>query len=275
MTDNQCYCVKNKSITNNQYYWVNKAKRAQQASEWTEKMSELHSDLIMQCVKETKIYDDNNGKSRYYKPYATEQMPAILLTDEDSVTAICNHTSDEKSAVLNFASYKYPGGMFLKGSRAQEECLCHESFLYNVLSNLEDIYYAPNRKNLCRAMYTNRALYSPNVHFYHHSKDVTCDVITCAAPNLSAAARYANIDAKTNSQSLYSRIQFVLDVAACNCVKTLILGAFGCGVFRQNPKEVATIFKQLLPKYPFKNIVFAIPDKSHDNYKAFEKIFNL
>ena len=50
--------------------------------------------------------------------------------------------------ILNFASYKNPGGMFLRGSTAQEEALCHESTLYNVLIKFNDTYYKSNRENI-------------------------------------------------------------------------------------------------------------------------------
>ena len=210
-------------------------------------------------------------------PGAPISAPVLRLLAEDSVTALCNckakHPS-QKVAVLNFASYKNPGGMFLKGSRAQEECLCHESFLYNVLCEFEEEYYSQNRKTLRRAMYTNRAIYAPDVHFYHNGGDVTCDVITCAAPNFSAGAKYANVDPATNSKALFSRIRFVLDVAAVQKVDTLVLGAFGCGVFGQNPTEVAEIMRDLAGKYPFAEVIFAIPDPNHENYVSFAKVFD-
>lgn len=103
---------------------------------------------------------------------------------------------------------------------------------------------------------------------------MTCDVITCAAPNFSAGAKYANVDPATNSKALFSRIRFVLDVAAAQKVDTLVLGAFGCGVFGQNPTEVAEIMRDLAEKYPFAEVIFAIPDPNHENYVSFAKVFD-
>lgn len=260
----------------NNNYWVDKEARAKKAVVWTEKMANEHSEEIKQCVADSIIYDDEDGRKRVWPPAAPTRSPKLYLAALDSVTALCKcktRNPSHKVAVLNFASYKNAGGMFLNGSRAQEECLCHESFLYNVLREFEKDYYEPNRKTLRRAMYTNRAIYTPNVHFYHGGTDVACDVITCAAPNYSAGAKYANVDPETNSKALFSRIRFVLDIAAAQKVDALVLGAYGCGVFGQNPAEVAATMRDLIRRYPFTEVVFAIPDPKHANFIAFRKAF--
>lgn len=102
-----------------------------------------------------------------------------------------------------------------------------------------------------------------------------CDVITCAAPNKSAAQKYCNVSDKENAFVLESRIRFILSVAEEHEVKTLILGAFGCGVFGQNPQEVAMIFKKALLSEPwsFEQVVFAIPDGKNQNLAAFRHTF--
>ena len=92
----------------------------------------------------------------------------------------------------------------------------------------------------------NRGLYSPNIIFYKDGNCVSCDVITCAAPNKSTAQKYQNVSDEENTRVLRSRIKFVLDIAKDNYVDTLILGAYGCGVFGQDAKEVASIFKEYL-----------------------------
>ena len=75
---------------------------------------------------------------------------------------------------------------------------------------------------------------------------------------------------------MYSRIKFILDIAKDNHVDTLVLGAFGCGVFGQNPREVANIFKKLLDtsfKGCFKKVVFGIPKGNNDNLEQFKLVF--
>ena len=195
----------------------------------------------------------------------------------DSVSAVINHAKEckKRMAVLNFASYKNPGGAFINGSKAQEECLCHESCLYNVLVEFVPTFYDWNNKNKNKALYLNRGLYSPKVVFCKDGKSVLCDVITCASPNKSAAKRYQKVTDSENTKVLKSRIKFVLDIAKENDVELLILGAYGCGVFGQDATEVAEIFKEYLETTHncFEKVIFAIPNGRDKNYEMFEKVF--
>lgn len=240
----------------------------------TNRMEKEYHDQITQAALNTCVYSDNvqlpGGKG------AKAIMTNIAVVPTDSVTAIIREASkyqQNKIAVMNFASFKYPGGAFLDGSMAQEEALCHKSFLYNVLEK-QSSFYEENQFKLDRGLYQNRALYSPDILFFGDHKTVKCDVITCAAPNRSVAERYQKVSPEENFSVLKSRIKFVLDIAEYNHVDTLIAGAFGCGVFRQDPIEVSNIFKELLEteNYNFINVIFAIPGGS--NYEAFDATFN-
>lgn len=79
--------------------------------------------------------------------------PAFTLTDMDSVSCLFNLSDNGRTAILNYASYKSPGGFFLEGSPAQEEALCHESNLYPILLAFDGTYYAWNRQRLNKALY--------------------------------------------------------------------------------------------------------------------------
>lgn len=111
--------------------------------------------------------------------------------------------------------------------------------------------------------------------FLRNDKIYYCNVITCAAPNKGAAKQYKGISDGDNSKALKSRCRFILDVAEARDVDVLILGAFGCGVFEQDPKEVADTFLELLKNYVFKEVVFAVPSKingkNNGNYNIFKK----
>jgi uncharacterized protein (TIGR02452 family) len=125
-------------------------------------------------------------------------------------------------------------------------------------------------------LYKNRALYTKDVIFERAGVVKVCDVITCASPNLTAARKYCNVSDSTNSDVLVSRCDYVLDILAEQGADVIILGAFGCGVFGQDPFEVATIFKDLLnTKYEgvFSKVVFAIPQGKNGNLDEFRKVF--
>ena len=256
---------------NTKKYWVNKEERAKLALNHTKEMEDLYKDEIEDCIDETLAY---NANSKFIEKRLNNKQ--IIIVDEiDSVGAVFKYVNiNEITAVLNFASYNNPGGNFINGSKAQEECLCHESYLYNVLKGRIG-YYKINHKNKNKCLYTDRALYSPNVRFTKECKDVFCDVITCAAPNKTAAQKYYNVSDEENSEVLKERIEFVLKIAQDNGVDNLILGAYGCGVFGQDPLEVAKIFKEFLSgKYKcFNKVIFAIPNRLEMNYKCFKRIF--
>lgn len=249
-------------------YWKNKNELAHRATTHTAKMDTEYSAEINEVSANTHMYDMNSFRidtDVINSPKKEKTEISIVL--KDTVSAVVDKNEHVgKTAVLNFSSYKEPGGLFLLGSKAQEECLCHSSFLYNVLCNFESSFYEVNKKNLNKALYQNKALYSPDVVFFDKDGDKHwCDVITCAAPNKKAAQKYCNVSDETNYKVLNDRIDFIYKVAEVEGVDTLILGSYGCGVFGQDINEVAELFIKNLKKYNFKKVIFAVIDTSHKN----------
>lgn len=256
-------------------YWERATHNKKIARNHTDQMSRMFADEIARSAAHSAIFSmplNANiiaGASGFGTP-----MDRITVVPKDSVTAIFEE-SEGKTAVLNFASFKNPGGRFFDGSMAQEEALCHASFLYNVLSQYEKDYYAWNREHKNRALYLNRAIYSEDIRFFRNHETKLCDVITCACPNRTAAQKYRLVSDEENRIALEDRCQFVLKVATEFGVETLILGAFGCGVFGQDAKEVAESFKKALEQYKFQKVVFAIPNTGAGwrNYHPFNELF--
>lgn len=243
--------------------WKNKEENAKRAAAHAERMEKDFSAEIGQCVSATSYHECD-------EPELSGGVQQIVVADTDSVTAAIRYQSG-RTAILNFASYKNPGGRFLDGSMAQEEALCHESILYNVLKRFEKSYYEKNREQKNRALYLNRALYSENVLFLNDEGEYRFDVITCASPNYGAAKKYCNVTREENREVLESRIRFVLSLAEEKGIDTLILGAYGCGVFGQDPAEVSRIFHENVAKTRIRRVIFAIP--GGPNLKAFQKEF--
>ena len=138
------------------------------------------------------------------------------------------------------------------------------------MDSFNDSYYRPNWQNLNNALYTNRAIYSENIIFETHRFDEVkvADVLTCASPNWRTAGAYKRVSKSENNRVLRERARWMNQVLTNEGVDTFIAGAWGCGVFRQDPEFVATVFLEELT-YP-KKLIFAIPPGR--NYNAFKKI---
>ncbi len=171
-------------------------------------------------------------------------------------------------AVLNFASAKNPGGGFINGAMAQEESIAASSCLYKTLLAHEE-YYRNNR--VCNTMmYTNYAIYSPDVVFFRDGafrlleEPVTASVLTLPAVNMGQVLLKGE-NVTLAKQAMRERMKLALAIFASQKCPHLILGAYGCGVFRNDPKEVAAWWRQLLEEnFPdaFQTIIFAVLDKS-------------
>ena len=231
---------------------MSRNKRLQDAQEHTRLMDLKYRTQIESCIERTQIY--NNIIGLEHEGTWVDSSIIVDLTTQEAIRDMTKKCKG-KIAVLNFASYKNPGGGFIKGSMAQEESLCHSSFLYNVLSSQKCIaeFYEPNRNNVNKSLYNSNLMYTPDVIF---DDKYVVDVITCAAPNKGA---YGKLD-EVYYSALKERCFQVVDVAVINKVDILILGAFGCGVFRNNPADVAFEFKQALKGTNFQTVCFAIPD---------------
>jgi uncharacterized protein (TIGR02452 family) len=219
---------------------------------------------------------------RYTLPYGDGPPPRIELTGETTTQAARRLVQDEgesRVVALNFASAKNPGGGFLGGAKAQEEDLCRASALYVCQLEQPD-YYAENRA--CGTMvYTDHLVYSPDVPVFREGRDLLEDpyllsFLTSPAPNAGEARRHGE-SARSVRDALYRRAGQVLAVAASEGHRTLVLGAWGCGVFRNDPAQVADAFATALAGLPgaFDRVVFAVweRDPSVGNFAAFEARF--
>ena len=186
---------------------------------------------------------------------------------------------NEKVCILNFASSKHPGGGFMTGAHAQEENLCYHSNLYDALCKHEK-FYEYNNKNLNKSLYTDGIIYTADVLFFrkrfNNIVPKLVDVITCAAPNKGAALR-SGVKSVEIDNTMTRRLEQILKVAIENGAKTLVLGAFGCGVFKNDIEYVAQETKKLLftkgyAMY-FENIIIPGMSKTDRVYKSFSRIF--
>lgn len=191
------------------------------------------------------------------------------------------------SLVLNFASALHPGGGYLTGSPAQEECLCRESTLYESLTSEEAApFYAYHAAHLLPAD-SNAMVLSPFVEIFRQSgrsgyeylsKTRTTAVITAAAPDLFG--RGALLSQEEIDRAMMERIESILALASAFGYRTITLGAWGCGVFGHDARRVSSYFHDALfhKKWAtlFDHITFAIcdpPEKGQYNLRAFQHQF--
>ena len=244
-------------------------------------------------IKGQKLIKENDVVSYNAKKYNAPCK--IYVTTNRTMEAAADYYGS-KIAVLNFASATTPGGGVRKGSSAQEEALCRVSNLYLCLTDkkLWESFYQKNR-DAKNNIHTDDIIYTPDVMVIKNDDYKTLqesdyfrvDVITCAAPNLrEVPANSFNRDEgepiQLSDEELYKvhykRAIKIMEVACANNVEVLILGAFGCGAFRNKPTVVAKAYKNAVEhfRHAFKEIEFAVycPPKDPTNYNEFRAAFN-
>ena len=200
-----------------------------------------------------------------------------------------------KIAVMNFANAFHPGGGVVNGASAQEECLCRTSTLYPLLyRNMLRYSFYKHHHDLKTPKASDSLVYTEGVIICKTDEDlpkrmpeedwVTVDVITIAAPDLRTKSNIHAplVDGGTymNNAELYGyhvkRAIHMLTCAAAKGADILVLGAFGCGAFQNDPAVVARAYKTALEVFPkvFKKIEFAIYCSPADtrNYEMFSKV---
>lgn len=234
------------------------------------------------------ILDRYDGRGRGegaagIKQVAERRADAGRVENISTVDAIGRLAAEGKKniGVLNFASAKNPGGGFLNGAMAQEESLAASSTLYRTLTANEE-YYQVNRANRSM-MYTDYGIYSPEVTFFRDGrfrlveKPVKASVLTMPAVNMGQVIQKGE-DLQEAKKVMRHRMRLVLAVFAEQGAKNLVLGAYGCGVFRNDPLQVAAWWKEILEEgfsQYFESIYYAVLDssKSQKCIGAFRQIF--
>ena len=225
--------------------------------------------------------------SKYYNTEKCKEMKQKELNKGDVQTKVEVRyqdvvwtvvKEDKKVTILNFASAKNPGGGWLGGSQAQEEAIARSSTMYAHIKDVNEFYKNP--KHHGSPYYDNDVIYSSNVKMIKNpdgklfNKPILFDMITCAAVNVSAIKQ---VDEKRVNREMKERIENIFEVAIENGTETLVLGAFGTGVFKNKPQDVANIFKEVIYSERYKNkiphIIFSIVVQDYlvDIFKVVEK----
>ena len=266
----------------------------QDTMDWISNDPDLSASVSAAKKNTTVFYEDD------YPVFDSSKMKDTVITvsgDRSYQAAMRLHkeTPDAKIAVMNFAYAFHAGGGVKKGSSAQEECLCRTSTLYPLLyrRTLRDSFYR-HHHDLNTPKASDSLVYTEGVIICKTDEDlpkrmpkkdwVTVDVITIAAPDLrdksNIHAPLVNGGTYMNDAELFGyhvkRAIHMLTCAAAKGADTLVLGAFGCGAFQNNPEVVARAYKTALQEFPkvFRKIEFAVycPPGGSRNYEVFKRV---
>lgn len=232
--------------------------------------------------------------------YKTEKAKVVVSGKRSLEAAEVYAKRGKKVCALNFASATNPGGGVVNGSSAQEECICRCTTLYPCLNTdtMWNAFYKPHRK-AANPLYNNDCIYTPDVCVFKSDTNFpeilpedewwNVNILTCAAPNLRerpsnamdpyAGNQAAKITPAELEKLLTKRIRRVFESAAAYGNEVLILGAFGCGAFRNPPEIVAKVFNTVMQDYLsyFDTIEYAVyhTEREIENYKSFKTIIEV
>ncbi|MCB1175292.1 MAG: TIGR02452 family protein [Leptospiraceae bacterium] len=229
------------------------------------------------AIQRTRFYkeaDWADSWSESARNPGTEQKNAVTTITVQNMTTLAAarellEQSDQAVLGLNFASAKNPGGGFLGGSQAQEESLARSSGLYACLTAVPEMYSIGRSCGSC--FYTHSLVYSPAVPVFR-SDDGTLlndfhnvSFITAAAVNAGCVQKQEPQNAGRITEVMRERSRRVLQLAAQLGYQRLVLGAWGCGVFQNDPATIAQLFDDHLQGAfagVFQQVLFAVLDKS-------------
>lgn len=228
--------------------------------------------LISKTIR-TYLERDHEIIKQQLKPIKN-RFEHIFVNDHSSIwTAIDLHKRQyEHIYLLNFADSIKPGGGYLNGRGSQEETLCRQTLLYPTIRDNQ--IYEENKKYGKKG--SNNMIYSAGVFVIRDDKYNLINEKDRFTVNIISSAAVDNRERIQNSEQLMEdRIRKIVMLAAFESIKekvegkkALILGAFGCGVFNNDPYVIANIFAKVLHgenlKQYFNCIVFPIY-KDHKN----------
>lgn len=240
----------------------------------------------------TKVFYENDYPFFDCEKTRTQIVEVTRERSFEAAVRLQGEDASARIAVMNFANAFHPGGGVTKGASAQEESLCRCSTLYPCLyrQTLKTAFY-DYHSDLGTSKATDSLIYTEGVAIIKTDEEfprrlpqsawVHADIITIAAPDLRAKSnQYAPLIGNgtyMNNAELFGyhvrRAMHVLTVAAHYGVDNLVLGAFGCGAFQNDPQTVARAYKVALDVFPkvFKKVTFAVYCTPRDstNYDAF------
>ena len=173
-----------------------------------------------------------------------------------------------KTMIVDPGAFTRPGGAYEDGAFGPEQILCSESNLYPILVAHKRDFYDKNRDYRRGSLFTDRALYVPEVLFSRGGDVRRADVLVIAEP-IRAYALENHRSERECDKALADRIETIFRVAAANGAETLIMGAFGCGRNGYPVEQVIELIQNWIAEHPgaVPNVVFAVPRMHADAFR--------
>ncbi|MDZ7720577.1 MAG: TIGR02452 family protein [Balneolaceae bacterium] len=249
------------------------------------------SEQLQFCLEHTECYTPEQLEAMFQtvlkNPISGRTETRFEVRNETTLQGSRRLAQEEKFeniGVLNFASARNPGGGFLKGAQAQEESLARSSGLYFSLKYCPSFYeYHRSHRS---TLYSDRMIWSPGCPVFRTDDGAlleefyTVHFITSPAPNAGAVEQNEPENISKIEYVLRERSSKILALAAHHGCDALVLGAWGCGVFQNDPETVAKIFRNHIGQTGafhncFQKVLFSVLDSSEDKstIRPFHEMF--
>ncbi len=243
------------------------------------------ADDIRNAVKNTRLFRPEDCAALTAPRTTIEYSTQVEVTGETTLQVaqrLSLSRKDSRTLCLNFASAKNPGGGFLSGAQAQEESLARSSALYASQLSQPEMYEFHRRLGTC--LYSDHMILSPDVPVFRDDSGALLEMpfltsfVTSPAVNAGAVHQNEPHNVSKIEPTMRERLRRILLLARGFEYSNLVLGAWGCGVFRNEPQFVARLMNEMLNPNgefgrSFKRVVYAVYDTTPDGkvLGAFER----
>ena len=235
-------------------------------------------DSVHNCVAQSRLYrpDELAALSQSLSAVPTHRVRETQFEVHNETTLnaarrLVVHQGQSSVLALNFASAIKPGGGFLNGAQAQEESLARASALHASLTKFPEFY--DDNRALNSALYSDAMILSPECPVFRDDDDELLSQMYCVGFLTTPAVNAGRVESDEPHKLdqvlpvMRRRIDMLLAVAADQQYDHLVLGAWGCGVFRNDPAMIAPMFARALLddarfRGRFASVVFAVLDWS-------------
>lgn len=258
--------------------WGAEAAAAAEAAKRAAEMAEADADGAQAGNEEAREVAEMAEEAAEAEEAATSDEVASVATPRATETTVKVVTSfapealyrdaTGKTMIVDPGAFTRPGGAYEDGAFGPEQILCSESNLYPILVAHKRDFYDKNRDYRRGSLFTDRALYVPEVLFSRGGDVRRAGVLVIAEP-VRAFALENHRSERECDKALADRIEAIFRIAAANGTETLIVGAFGCGRNGYPVEQVIELIQNWIAEHPgaVPNVVFAVPRMHADAFR--------